>query len=209
MEQLKRFSLPIVVGAGALVVLLIVWVAWISPEGSKLSAADAQKSQAAAQVQQLQAEIATLKNEKKQLPKNCQELQKDLAEIPGTPDTSQVYQAITNLAVASGDVVTNSVSVVTPTGNSTPTSGIVPIQVSVGLSGNYGQIMNFLKGLTNPQSMPRLFTVTTATIGGGPVAVGGAPVPAGNGGYTLQLSGDVYYSPGQVDVCSSTSTTTG
>jgi Tfp pilus assembly protein PilO len=190
MEQLKRYRTPILTGVGTLVVAIVVFMAWISPEGNKLSGLRAESTQLQSQEANLQSELATLRRERAHLAANCQLLAKNLNEIP----------------VASGDPNTPSISVTQATGG-TPTPGagaVKPVAVTLTLNGTYGQMNAFLQGLV---SFPRLFTVTNISVAGGPIALGGAQVPAGTPNYNLQLTGNVYYSTGQSDVCSGATTT--
>jgi Tfp pilus assembly protein PilO len=79
------------------------------------------------------------------------------------------------------------------------------VQVSLTLNGNYGQVSAFIKGL---DSFPRLFTVTTISVNGGPIAAAGGAVNPATAGYTLQLTGAIYYSQGRQDACQSRSGST-
>ena len=203
MEQLKRYRTPILTGVVTLVVAIIVFMAWISPQGSKLSSLHAQQTQLQSQENSLQSELATLRHERAHLAANCQQLAKNLAEIPGTPSVDSFFHQVTSLAVASGDPNTPSISVTQATGGATA-GAVKPVAVSLTLQGTYGQMTAFLQGLI---SFPRLFTVTNINVAGGPIAVGGAQVPAGTPNYNLQLTGNVYYSTGQSDVCSGATTT--
>ncbi|HYA69121.1 MAG TPA: type 4a pilus biogenesis protein PilO [Acidimicrobiales bacterium] len=198
MEFVRRFRNPIIIGAGALVVVIVVFVAVISPEGSTLTSLQARQSQLQSQQVRLQGEIATLRNEKAHLAANCQVLTTDIAEIPGAPDVDSFLNQVTALAVASGDPNTPSISVTqAPTGATG--GGVTAVAVEFTLSGAYGQMTSFLQGLT---AFPRLFTVSTISIAGGPAAAGGGPVAPSTPNYTLTLSGDIYYSVGREDVCS-------
>ena len=58
-------------------------------------------------------------------------------------------------------------------------------------------MLNFLNGLDNVHSLQRLYAVSSVTLSGG-----GTTSPT----YSLQLSGDIFYSSGQEDVCSSSKT---
>ncbi|HTT87593.1 MAG TPA: hypothetical protein VMF60_09515, partial [Acidimicrobiales bacterium] len=107
-----------------------------------------------------------------------------------------------NLAVASGDPNTPSISV-TQASASSGAGEAKPVAVSLTLSGTYGQMSAFVHGL---DSFPRLFTVSSIAVNGGPVVTGGQGVPAGTGGYSLTLTGDIYYSAGQQNVCSAAAT---
>jgi Tfp pilus assembly protein PilO len=74
------------------------------------------------------------------------------------------------------------------------------VTVDFTLTGTYGQMSTFLQGL---DSFPRLFTISSITISGGPVAIGGS-VPAGAApNYNLVLKGSVYYSTGEQSACAS------
>jgi len=206
MELIRRFRNPIIIGAGALVLVIVVFMAVISPEGSTLTGLHARGTQLQSQQTSLQTEITTLRREKAHLAGNCQVLTTDIAEIPGTPDVDSFFNQVTALAVSSGDPNTPSISVTqAPTGTAGG-SGVTPVAVAFTLSGTYGQMMSFVQGL---DAFPRLFTVSTIAITGGPAAAGGGPVDPATGGYTLTLSGDIYYSIGRQDVCNGALTGTG
>ncbi|MGD0378708.1 MAG: type 4a pilus biogenesis protein PilO [Acidimicrobiales bacterium] len=200
MDQIKRYRIPILTGVGALLFAIVIFAAWISPEGGKLSALHAQQTQLESQQIHLQTELTTLKAQKAHLASNCQALSKDLGEIPGTPSVDSFFNQVTALAVASGDPNTPSISVTQATGAA---SGADPVAVTFTLEGTYGQMTAFLKGL---DSFPRLFTVTDISIGGGPVATGGGTINPATAGYTLSLTGNIYYSSGQQNVCAATTT---
>jgi Tfp pilus assembly protein PilO len=196
MEHIRRFRNPILIGAGTFVAAIVLFMAFISPEGNKLSSLHAQQTQLQSQQTRLASQIALLKREKAQMASNCQKLTTDIAEIPGTPDVDSFLRQVTALAVSSGDPNTPSISV-TQAPNSGGT-GVSAVAVTFTLSGTYGQMTAFLHGL---DAFPRLFTVSTITITGGPAAAGGAPVDPAAAGYTLTLGGDIYYSIGRQDVC--------
>jgi Tfp pilus assembly protein PilO len=200
MDKLTRYRIPVLTGVGAVVLAIIVFAAWISPEGSKLSSLHAQQAQLISQQTHLQTELATLKQAKAHLAANCQALSKDLGEIPGSPSVDSFFNEVTALAVASGDPNTPSISVTQAT---TAASGASPVAVTFTLQGTYGQMSAFLKGL---DTFPRLFTVTAITITGGAVATGGATINPATTGYTLDLTGNIYYSSGQQNVCAASTT---
>jgi Tfp pilus assembly protein PilO len=201
MEQLKRFRVPVFIGVGSLVVALVIFAAWISPEGSHLKKLQADQATLQAQQTALQIRITTLKKEKSQLGTDCQQLTTDLTEIPSAPDVDSFLSQVTALAVSSGDPTTPSISV---TQSSTATGGVSPVVVALTLSGTYGQMMSFLQGL---DTFPRLFTVTSIQVTGGSVVSGGQPVAPATAGYSLTMSGDIYYSSGQKDVCAASGAT--
>jgi Tfp pilus assembly protein PilO len=196
MDKVIRFRVPILTGVGALIMAIIVYAAWISPEGSKLSSLHAREAQLESQQSHLQVELFTLKREKAHVATNCAQLTQDLTAVPGTPSVDAFFQQVTQLAVAAGDPNTPSISV---TNAAASADGVKLVTVSMTLQGSYGQMMAFLKGL---ETFPRLFSVSTITVNGGPVAVGGGAVNPGQGGYNLTLGGNIFYSAGQADVCS-------
>ena len=93
MELMTRFRTPVITAVGVLVAVIVVYAAWISPEGSKLSSLHGKETQLQSQQLQLQAEIATLKHDKAQMISNCQQLTKDLTEIPGHAQRGQLLAA--------------------------------------------------------------------------------------------------------------------
>jgi hypothetical protein len=101
------------------------------------------------------------------------------------------------LAVSSGDPNTPSISVTEAPG-STGGAGVTPVAVDFTLAGTYGQMSTFLQGL---YSFPRLFTISSITISGGPVAVGGSAPAATTPNYNLVLKGSIYYSTGEQSSC--------
>jgi len=201
MDQLTRYRTPIITAVGALVVAIIVFVAWISPQGSKLSSLHAQQTQLQSQESHLRTELTTLKRDKAHLATNCAELTKDLTEIPGTPTVDSFFHQVTDLAVAAGDPNTPSISVTQAPGGA---GDVKTVAVNMTLTGTYGQMTAFLHGL---DTFPRLFTVTSVTVNGGALAIGGQTVPANTGGYNLALIGNIFYSTGQNNVCADATTT--
>ena len=215
MEKLTRYRIPLLTGLGALVLAIVVFMAWISPEGSKLSSLHGQQTQLTSQQMHLQTELSTLRRDKAHLAANCAELTNDLTKIPGTPTVDDFFHQVTALAVAAGDPNTPTISVTQAASGPTPTpaaagatagsaGAVKAVTVNMTLSGTYGQMSAFLQGLDR---FPRLFTVSTIAVSGGPVALGGAAVAPTTSGYNLTLGGSVFYSTGQSNVCSTTSTT--
>jgi len=199
METLQRFRLPLLVGGGTLVFILVVYAALISPQGHKLSALHTREAQLQSQQAHLQTEITGLRHDRADFASNCAKLGTALTEVPTTPNVSQFLQQMTNLAVTTGNPNTPTISVVTSSGS---TGGATPVQVSLTLNGSYGQMSSFIKGL---DSFPRLFTITQIDITGGPVAAGGGAIDPSTSGYNLSLTGAIYYSTGRQDVCPTSS----
>lgn len=201
-EHVKRFQMPILIGIGAVVALAVLYVGMVAPQGKKLSHLHGQESQLQQQQTHLQAEIAQFKADKAQMTRNCALLGKALTEIPSAPDVSAFLQQVTTLAVQTGNPNTPAISVLQAP-SASGAGGATPVQVSLTLNGTYGQMAAFIKGL---DSFPRLFTVSNINVSGGPIASGGTPVNPATAGYSLNLTGEIFYSLGRVDACSKTPT---
>jgi Tfp pilus assembly protein PilO len=199
MERVQEYRIPILAAVAVAVLAVIVYLAWISPEGSKLTSLHSKETELQAQQTSLQIELGTLKHEKQNMNLTCAQLTSDINEIPGAPDVDSFLQQVTTLAVASGDPNTPSITVTEATGSTKGTAGVTPVAVDFTLTGTYGQMSEFLKGL---YSFPRFFTITSTTMSGGPIATGGGGPAASTPDYSLNLSGDIFYSPDQQDVCS-------
>ena len=201
MDQLRRFLWPVATGGSVFVIALIALMAWIVPEGHKVSAANANKIALLGQETSLQAEITSLAREAANQPKNCSALRQDLTLVPGTPTVDLFLHQISQLATNSGTATPN----VTITSSGTAgavasTSGARTVGINLTVSGTYRQVLNFLNGLDNVHSLQRLYAVSSMTLSGG-----GSVGPT----YSLQLTGFIYYSTGQQDVCNISKTNPG
>lgn len=199
MESLTRFRTSLFIVGGVLVVAIALYMAVISPQSHKLTTLKAQESTLQSQQSSLQAEIVQLKHDRANMASNCAQLSKALTEIPGTPNVDSFLQEVTALAVASGDPNTPTFSYT----SAAAAGGTTPISITMTLSGTYGQMSAFLKGL---DSFPRLFTVNNISVTGGPIAAPGGAINPGTAGYSLTLAGNIYYSLGQKDLCTAVAT---
>lgn len=199
MASLSRFRVPIIVGAAALVAVVVVLLAWITPEGHKLSSLDQQKQLLAAQQQSLQATIVTLQHDQDQKLTNCTTLDTLVQEVPASLDESQFVLDVGSLATTSG-ASTPSIT----WGAATSGGGIDSIGVTVAVAGTFGQVMSFVQGLDG-SAFHRLFTVSSFSVGapgssangqsssGNPVVIGSSLQAAGATSYQVSLSGAIYY----------------
>ncbi len=201
METLNRFRIPVLTGVGLLVFAIVVFAALIAPQGSKLSKLHDQETQLQTQQAQLDSQLAVLRRDKAHMAANCAALATELAKVPGTPSVDSFLQQVTALAVSSGDPNTPTIAVTQAPG-AKASGGVTPVQVTMTLNGTYGQMTSFLRGL---DAFPRLFTVTNVSVAGGAIASAGGAINPGQGGYTLSLTGAVYYSLGLKDPCSAPS----
>jgi Tfp pilus assembly protein PilO len=198
MERIAQYRVPLLATVGVLIVAAVVFLAWISPEGKKLTSLHTTQAQLQAQQLQLRAEIASLNRQKADMGPTCAILTKDVSEIPGAPDVDNFLDQVTALAVASGDPNTPSLTVTEAPSSAGGATGVTPVAVTFTLDGTYGQMSAFLEGL---YSFPRLFTISSAEVSGGPVVTNGAAPAASTPNYDLTITGSIYYSSGQQDTC--------
>jgi Tfp pilus assembly protein PilO len=220
MNVVREYRNPILIGVGGLVVAIILWLAWISPQSSHLSTLNNQKTQLQTQEQSLNAQLASLRTEKQQIPAKCAKLTKITTQIPSvlTPadlaaEQASFFKQLTDIGTSANVVIpsfafstTSGSSGSSSSSSSTPGS-VVPVPVSMTVTGNYSQMSNFVSQL---DSFPRLFTIetftlavnptpTASTTGTGtsptqsPLWVGGTPTPGTYGPYTLTIAGSIYY----------------
>ena len=218
MNVVQEYRNPILIGVGGLVIVILLWFVWISPQSSHLSNLNSQKTQLQSKEQSLNAQLTTLRSEKQQLPAKCQQLAKISTQIPSvlTPpelasEKASFFQQLTNVATSANVVIPTFSfgSTTSSPATSTNPSGVVPVPVSMTVTGNYGQISNFIGQL---DAFPRLFTVQTFSLaieaqsgsgstspGAGspstsqPLWVGGTPTGAGYGPYKITIDGSIYY----------------
>ncbi len=207
---MERYRFPLIVAGIVVVVLLVAYMAWISPEGSKLSTANAKKTALVAQEQSLAAEITHLKKESGHLLANCTALNERVAQIPSSPDEGVFLTQIDALASSTGTTLPGySFSVVPPSSTSStavkePSAPVLPaITVTLNFSGTYSEVTAFLNGL---DKLGRLYAVNSYSLKqsspsslsatGAPVIISSSTVP-----YSVTLIGTIYFNPTQNDVC--------
>ncbi len=208
MDQVKRYLWPVATGGAVLIIALIAVSAYIIPEGHKVSSANASKITLQAQQASLQAQITGLEHESSNEPKNCSTLRQDLTLVPATPTVDlflhQISQLATNSGTATPSVGISSAGAAGATSSGPSAGGAETVGIDLEVSGAYRQVLNFLNGLDNVHSLQRLYAVSSVTLTGN--SASGAST---SGVYTLELQGDIYYSTGQQDVCSTSSSATG
>jgi Tfp pilus assembly protein PilO len=177
----REYRVPLLIGAGTLVVALLLWVALISPQNSKLSSLETQQTQLQTQQTSLEAKLAMLRTEQQKLSSSCADLQKITTQIPSVQsptdidaEESSFESQFNGLTSSSGVTLTQfsgfapaTSTAGTPT-TTTPsaggatsgssTAGVTPVPTTVAVTGNYGQVLAFVNGL---DSFPRLFVIQT------------------------------------------------
>lgn len=242
MNTVQEYRRPLLVGVIALVAAVLVYALLIAPQSSKLSSLDNQATQLQSQETALQAKLTGLQQAKQKLPANCADLRKIATQIPSVKSPSDIAAeessfetqmnallAQTGTSIVSFSGFAPPTTATTPATGPAPTDGVVPIPLTLTVTGTYGQISAFVSQL---DTFPRLFVIqkftlslgsgsgsgsgsapanpTAGATGGSPLWVGGTATPASAGPYSLALSGSIYYttSPTSLSACNKLPTTT-
>ncbi|HEX3980270.1 MAG TPA: hypothetical protein VHW93_03555 [Acidimicrobiales bacterium] len=238
MNEVRAYRIPLMIAAGSLVVALLLWAVLVSPQKSKLSSLQTQETQLQSQQTQLQAKLASLKSEQQKLSSSCADLQKIATQIPSVQSPTDVdaeessFESQFNALTATSGVTLTQFSgfapattaQATPATGSTPTTptGVVAVPTTLAVTGNYGQVLNFINEL---DGFPRLFVIQTFNLTYGataastagsssagsvaanadqpPLWTGGTATAAGAGPYSLAIDGSIYYTstPNALDAC--------
>lgn len=155
---LKR---PLVFGpiVAIIVLALVWWLAWESPENAKLASVQQQQTAIEATQARLTTELALLQAEAKQVHVGLPFLRRYEQAIPPTPEAPQLVTELDALALRTG-VTLSSVADNTLTPPAKP-GGLTTIPVSMSISGTHAQVLAFIQGL---YSLPRLLTLTTVSL---------------------------------------------
>jgi Tfp pilus assembly protein PilO len=170
MNQVREYRNPLLIAGGALVVAIILWLALISPQNSKLSSLQSQSTTLQSQEAALQTKLTALESEGQKLSSNCADLVRISSQIPSvqTPtdvdaEESSFESQFNNLAGSSGVTLaqfsgftpagaTANGSVAVPATPTTAVTGTTPADVTavpttLTVQGTYGQITSFINGL--------------------------------------------------------------
>jgi len=172
-NTVREYRVPLLIGAGTLVVALLLWVGLISPQNSKLSSLQAQQTQLQTQQSGLQAKLASLRSEQQKLSTSCADLQKISTQIPSVQSPTDIdaqessFESQFNGLAASTGVALTQFSGFAPATSTTGTAAaatssagttgsVVPVPTTLSVTGNYGQMLAFVNGL---DTFPRLFVI--------------------------------------------------
>lgn len=242
MNIVKEFKKPLAIGGGTLLLVFMLWSFVISPQNASLTNLQAQQVQLQAQQVGLGVHLTTLEGEKQKVSSNCADLEKISTQIPSVQTPGDIdaeessFEHQFNALTASAHVTLTQFSGFAPPTSTTgaapaassAASGVTPVPTTMGVTGNYGQIMAFVNGL---DSFPRLFVIQSFTLttgassssggassnataaasassGSTPLWTGGVTTPASAGPYTLTIDGSIYYtsSPSALGACDAATT---
>lgn len=160
-DLLKR---PAVYGTiiGAIILLILWWFVWMSPEGNKLSTVKAQETSLQVEIGAMNATIAGLKEQSALVPSELPYLAKFTAAIPDLPESGVLTEQLYNLMNHTHTFIA---SLSDATVDAT-TAGYSTIPVSFVVDGSHDQVMSFIENIYN---LPRLVTIQSVSLspGGG------------------------------------------
>ena len=180
-------SKVVLIVTGAVIVLLIVWwFAWMTPESNKLTAVRQQVTADQGNVTQLNLELVSLKAEKKLVLSELPYLKEVRAAIPQTEDPPGIVDSLNSLANQTGcDLLS-----VTPsdTPSASGTAGLSIIGVTFSVTGIHSDVFAFLNGF---YKMKRLMTINSVSLAAGGTSAN--ILAAGDGQkYTMSITAAAY-----------------
>jgi Tfp pilus assembly protein PilO len=177
MNTVREYRVPLLIGAGALIVALLLWAVLISPQSSKLSSLQSQQTSLRTQQSTLEIKLAALRSEKENLTQSCADLEKIATQIPTVQSPTDIdaeessFESQFNGLMANTGVTLTQFSGFQPAATSsaagataatgaaaateTP-AGVVAVPTTLAVKGNYSQMTAFINGL---DSFPRLFVI--------------------------------------------------
>jgi Tfp pilus assembly protein PilO len=206
--NLDAFKRPVVLlTAGALVLVTVLWwIFWMSPEGSKLNTQNSLLATDSQKLQTLRGKLAQVQKEAAQAAQYASYLSLFSTIVPPIPESEQLTTDLSNLAgTAHVHLTTLADDTVTVPSTGSP---LGTIEVDITITGSRPNCFNFLNGLYNVSSMPRLITIDT--FGPAPKAAGSSDaniLANSKADYTFTIDGTAYYYPG-VEAPTSSSTST-
>jgi Tfp pilus assembly protein PilO len=169
MNNLKEYRMPLFIAGGAMLVAIILWVALIAPQNTKLTTLQGQSVALQSQEASVQARLTSLRTEGKKLSSNCQDLRKISTQIPSVQSPTDIdaqessfESQFNDLAASSGVTLgqfsgfTPATTTATPVAGATITAGVTAVPTTLTVLGNFAQMTAFVNGLDN---FPRLFVI--------------------------------------------------
>ncbi|MGH9304505.1 MAG: hypothetical protein ACRDZ5_08850, partial [Acidimicrobiales bacterium] len=136
-----------------LVIALIWWFAWMSPQGSKLSSVNAQASTKQQQLTALQSVLAQSQHDAVLAKKEHKYMAEFTAAVPTQPEAGPLTTQLFNLSRAAGVTMTSLSDDTTAAPAAKSVLSTIPLAISI--KGPHNHCISFLKGLYR---VPRLIT---------------------------------------------------
>jgi len=194
-DVIKR-PVALIAVASVLVLALLWWFLWMSPQGAKLSKTNAEIATLNTQYGTLQATLKVDEQQSAKVNLYAGYLNMFATAVPEVPDAGALTSEIASLA----DSISPNLTIVSITDDTTiPGTPLGMVPISVQLLGPRQNCFKFLSDLYNNQKMPRLITISsfaptpvTPKQGGENVLVNNAQM------YNVTIAGDAYYD-GDID----------
>jgi len=183
---LLKSKVVLIVTGIVIVLLLVWWFAWMTPEANKLSTVQQQIAQDNTTVTSLSQELIQLKAEQKLVLHELPYLKKVTAAIPPTEDPPGIVDSLNTLANKTGcDLLS-----VTPANFPSPsgTAGLSDISVTFSVTGSHKNIFAFLKDF---YAMTRLMTIDNLSLAPGGTTPNILDV-GDNQPYSMSVSAEAY-----------------
>jgi Tfp pilus assembly protein PilO len=185
--NLDRFELlkqrNVLIAAGVVLLLaLLWWLLWMSPEASKLTSLQAQQTQLQSRQTLLSDQLFTLQQDRREVHAAAPFIRRFDGAIPSLPDQGLLVVQLDDLANASGVTITLiGDNTITPpaTGQSYST---MPISMTV--TGGFAKVQSFVAGLYN---LARLLTIQQLAYSGSANVNDG-----GNAAFTATIGATAY-----------------
>lgn len=159
MKDLLRRPLVIASIAGTVALLVVWWLAWMTPESHKLNGIRQTEAQDQELVVSLRGQLATLQAEAKVVRASSPFLSRFAGAIPAAPNAPALVVDLYRLATKTGV----SLQSVTDDVVSPGTTGYSTMPVSISVSGGHDAVISFVAGI---YKLPRLLTIQSFGLSG-------------------------------------------
>lgn len=175
---------------GVLLLILVFYLAWWSPEGSKLATVDAKKQQQATQIANLRSNLILLQHESQYVSQYQTYLTFFSSQVPVQPEEGQLVYQLGSLSIR--DHVDLTEVSANSTAPATPPATLSTIPVSLVVTGSHYNVFRFLAGI---YKLPRLITVqNVAPTPSAAVGVSYNVLRHDSVAFALTISGTAYFS---------------
>lgn len=189
--NLNAFKRPVVlITVGAVVLVAVLWwLLWMSPEANKLSTVNAQQSQLQSELSTLNFQLQQAERQSAKVKQYAGYLSMFAAAVPPIPEAPQLTTELASLANATSVHLTSLSDDTTVAG--TPL-GTIPLTMNI--EGPRQDCIAFLQGIYNPKLIARLITVDSFVPAPVTSPPGGANVLKPSlAAYTATITATAYY----------------
>ncbi|MHB8243934.1 MAG: type 4a pilus biogenesis protein PilO [Acidimicrobiales bacterium] len=181
---------PRVLGAvgGALLLIVVFYFAWWSPQGGKLASIEAQKQAQSIQISSLQANLTQLQQDSQFVTRYQSFLTFFGSQVPVQPQQGQLISMLGRLSTSDKvDITQVTANTLVP---AVAPSTLSTIPISMTVTGPHDNLLRFLSDM---YSLPRLITIqsvapTSTSTGAGANVLAHNSVP-----FSLTLTGTAYF----------------